>query len=364
MEEEGLTTRIVHAGRRFGVEHGGIHKPIHTSVQYGHDKVEDLIGVFQGTLKNSFNYARQGTPTTAALEALVTEMEQGRGSICFSTGMAALSAVFLTLLKAGDHLVSSRFVFGNTNSLFGTLGDLGVDGEQGRRRLGRRHRSRAAAEHAHRVCRNDRQPRHTGARPGRHRAAVPAARPAVRGGQHRHLAGAVPPAQRRRGPGDQFTHEDDRRPWRSAGRRRHRHRRIRLARLPQHLRQLSTGRRCRLGFAADSQEGPARHGRFACLPNRRTRSALARRRWRCGWRRAARARWHWPVSCNITPPWPLFTIRCSNRTRNMPLAKQHFGAGSWLLAFELRDASAMLPVLNRLAPARSRQRAWVTRAPW
>lgn len=127
MEEEGLTTRIVHAGRRFGVEHGGIHKPIHTSVQYGHDKVEDLIGVFQGTLKNSFNYARQGTPTTAALEALVTEMEHGRGSICFSTGMAALSALFLTLLKAGDHLVSSRFVFGNTNSLFGTLGDLGVD---------------------------------------------------------------------------------------------------------------------------------------------------------------------------------------------------------------------------------------------
>ena len=46
--------------------------------------------------------------------------------MCFASGMAALSAVFLTLLRAGDHLVSSRFVFGNTNSLFGTLGDLGV----------------------------------------------------------------------------------------------------------------------------------------------------------------------------------------------------------------------------------------------
>ena len=44
----------------------------------------------------------------------------------FATGMAAITATFLTLLKAGDHLVASQFVFGNTNSLFGTLRDLGV----------------------------------------------------------------------------------------------------------------------------------------------------------------------------------------------------------------------------------------------
>lgn len=124
--EPGFTTDIVHSDRRFGVEHGGVHKPIHTSVQYGFDRVEDLIGVFQGTLKGGYNYARQGTPTTAALEAKLTRMEQGLGSICFASGMAAISAVFFTLLRAGDHLVSSRHVFGNTNSLFGTLGDLGV----------------------------------------------------------------------------------------------------------------------------------------------------------------------------------------------------------------------------------------------
>lgn len=126
MVDPSLTTRIVHADRHFGVEHGGIHKPVHSSVQYGFERAEDLIGVFQGTLKSSFNYARQGTPTTAALESMVTSLEQGRGSVCFASGMAALSAVFLTLLRAGDHIVSSRHVFGNTNSLFGTLGDLGI----------------------------------------------------------------------------------------------------------------------------------------------------------------------------------------------------------------------------------------------
>ncbi len=117
---------VVHADRRFGVEHGAIHKPIHTSVQYGFDRVEDLIGVFQGTFKGGFNYARQGTPTSAALESKITLLEGGIGTVSFSSGMAALTAIFLTLLRAGDHLVSSQFVFGNTNSLFGTMGDLGI----------------------------------------------------------------------------------------------------------------------------------------------------------------------------------------------------------------------------------------------
>jgi O-acetylhomoserine (thiol)-lyase len=126
MKVRGISTEILHSDRSFGVEHGAIHKPIHTSVQYGFDRVEDLIGVFQGTVKGGFNYARQGTPTTAALEAKITALEGGRGTIVFASGMAAISAVFLTLLRAGDHLISSRYLFGNTNSLLGTLADLGV----------------------------------------------------------------------------------------------------------------------------------------------------------------------------------------------------------------------------------------------
>lgn len=123
-----LTTRLVHADRHVGVEHGGLHKPIHTSVQYGFERVEDLIGVFQGTIKGGFNYARQGTPTTAALEARITDMEGGGpGTICFATGMAAITSMMLTLLRAGDHLVASKHVFGNTHSFLGTLAGLGIE---------------------------------------------------------------------------------------------------------------------------------------------------------------------------------------------------------------------------------------------
>ena len=126
LQNPSFTTQIVHADRCNGAEQGAVHTPIHTSVQYGYDKVEDLIAVFQGTA-TGFNYARQSTPTTVALERKITQMEQGQGSIVFATGMAGICAVFLTLLKAGDHVVVSQFVFGNTNSVLGTLSDLGVE---------------------------------------------------------------------------------------------------------------------------------------------------------------------------------------------------------------------------------------------
>src|SRR5690349_14380023 len=103
MSDYGFTTRTVRAAQDAGAEHGAVHAPIHTSVQYGFQKVEDLIGVFQGRIKGGYNYARQGTPTTAALEATLTRMEGGIGTVSFATGMAAITATFLTLLRAGDH---------------------------------------------------------------------------------------------------------------------------------------------------------------------------------------------------------------------------------------------------------------------
>lgn len=125
-ENRVLSTDNVHSDRRFGVEHGGLHKPIHTSVQYGFERVEDLIGAFQGTYKGGYQYARQGTPTTAALESKITALEGGVGTVCFATGMGAIAATLLSLLRAADHLVASRYIFGNTNSLLGTLEGLEI----------------------------------------------------------------------------------------------------------------------------------------------------------------------------------------------------------------------------------------------
>jgi O-acetylhomoserine (thiol)-lyase len=125
MKNYGFTTTILHNDRQKGIEHGSLHKPIHTSVTFGYADARQLASVFQGK-EPGFRYGRQGNPTVAALEDKVSQMEQGVGTICFATGMGAIGAVFQALLRAGDHVVSSSFLFGNTNSLWQTVAGQGV----------------------------------------------------------------------------------------------------------------------------------------------------------------------------------------------------------------------------------------------
>jgi O-acetylhomoserine (thiol)-lyase len=120
----GFTTSILHADREAAVEHGALHKPLHLSVAYGYRDVRDLVAVFQGR-EQGYVYGRQGNPTTAALEEKVNRMEDGVATVCFSSGMAAIGAILLALLRADDHVVSSAFLFGNTNSMFNTLATHG-----------------------------------------------------------------------------------------------------------------------------------------------------------------------------------------------------------------------------------------------
>ncbi|MBK6396002.1 MAG: cystathionine gamma-synthase family protein [Betaproteobacteria bacterium] len=122
----GFTTAILHSDRDSPIEHGALHKPLHVSVAYAYKDAHDLAAVFQGRQPGHV-YGRQGNPTTAALETKVTAMEGGVATVSFATGMAAIGAIMLTLTRAGDHVVASRYLFGNTASLFQTLEAHGGD---------------------------------------------------------------------------------------------------------------------------------------------------------------------------------------------------------------------------------------------
>jgi len=124
--KRGFTTTILHSDLDQPIEHNSVHKPMHLAVAYGYSDARELAKVFKGELPG-FVYGRQGNPTAAALEAKVTKMEDGIATACFSTGMAAIAAVCTALLREGDHVVSSSFLFGNTNSLFGTYNTQGFD---------------------------------------------------------------------------------------------------------------------------------------------------------------------------------------------------------------------------------------------
>ncbi|MGH8647809.1 MAG: cystathionine gamma-synthase family protein [Burkholderiales bacterium] len=122
----GFTTAILHSDLEAPIEHHSVHKPMHVAVAFGYADARDLAKVFKGELPG-YAYGRQGNPTTAALESKVSKMEDGIATACFATGMAAIAATFTALLRAGDHVVSSSYLFGNTNSLFGTYNTQGFD---------------------------------------------------------------------------------------------------------------------------------------------------------------------------------------------------------------------------------------------
>src|SRR3972149_881189 len=124
--KNGFTTTILHSDLESPIEHFAVHKPMHLAVAYGYADARELAKVFKGELPG-YVYGRQGNPTTAALEVKISKMEDGIATACFSTGMAAIAATFVALLRAGDHVVSSSFLFGNTNSLFGTFNTLGCE---------------------------------------------------------------------------------------------------------------------------------------------------------------------------------------------------------------------------------------------
>jgi O-acetylhomoserine (thiol)-lyase len=124
--KKGFTTTNLHSDRLKKPEHGALHKPIHTSVTFGYDDVQDLVNVFQNKA-SGFAYSRQGNPTVNALEQKVTQMENGFATVCFATGMAAISSTIIALIKHTDHILASSYLFGNTRSIFQTFIDMGLD---------------------------------------------------------------------------------------------------------------------------------------------------------------------------------------------------------------------------------------------
>ena len=124
--KNGFTTTILHSDLEAPIEHNSVHKPMHAAVAFGYEDSRELARVFKGE-SAGYAYGRQGNPTTAALESKVSKMEDGIATACFATGMAAIASMCVALLRAGDHVVSSSYLFGNTNSLFGTFNTWGCE---------------------------------------------------------------------------------------------------------------------------------------------------------------------------------------------------------------------------------------------
>ena len=126
MSSKGFNTRLVHADRTLNQpEHGGVHTSTSQSVLFEYRDAQDLVDVFQGK-KMGHVYSRSSSGSVAALQNVLNDIEGGVGALCFSTGMAAIASALFALLKAGDHIVVSQYLFGNTRSFMATLEDWGI----------------------------------------------------------------------------------------------------------------------------------------------------------------------------------------------------------------------------------------------
>ena len=104
-------TRAIHAGQPNEEATGSVTFPIFQTSTY--EQIEP--GVHKG-----FSYSRTNNPTRQALEENIASLEDAAHGIAFASGLAAVSGV-LNLLRAGDHVLASRELYGGSHRLFTKL---------------------------------------------------------------------------------------------------------------------------------------------------------------------------------------------------------------------------------------------------
>jgi len=112
----GINTKIVHAGQHTDATTGAVTVPIYQTSTFAFKNARHGAALFAGE-EDGFIYTRIGNPTVRALEENIAELEHGFGGIATSSGMGAVSTVYVALLEAGAHIVSTASVYGPTRGL-------------------------------------------------------------------------------------------------------------------------------------------------------------------------------------------------------------------------------------------------------
>ena len=106
----GFNTKLVHAGFS-GDPTGAVNVPIYQTSTFAFKNAANGAALFAGE-EDGYIYTRIGNPTIRALEENVAELENGCGGIATSSGLAAVSTVFLSMLSQGDHMIGTSSVYG------------------------------------------------------------------------------------------------------------------------------------------------------------------------------------------------------------------------------------------------------------
>ncbi|WP_091846629.1 O-succinylhomoserine sulfhydrylase [Palleronia pelagia] len=105
-------TRAVHAGTRRS-QYGEVSEAIFLTQGFVYDSAEAAAQRFESLGEDEFIYARYGNPTVAMFEERIASIEGAEDAFATASGMAAVNGAMMSMLKAGDHVVSSRALFGS-----------------------------------------------------------------------------------------------------------------------------------------------------------------------------------------------------------------------------------------------------------
>jgi cystathionine gamma-synthase len=112
-KQAGIHTRAVHSGERDYRYKNAITVPISQTSTFVFPNTEEIKGYTSGKLPR-FEYGRYGTPTQAAAEGKLADIEGAEDCLLFDSGMAAVTVTLLALLSKGDHVVITDDVYGQT----------------------------------------------------------------------------------------------------------------------------------------------------------------------------------------------------------------------------------------------------------
>ncbi|MBW9108968.1 O-acetylhomoserine aminocarboxypropyltransferase/cysteine synthase [Microbacterium trichothecenolyticum] len=123
----GFSTRQLHAGAEAHGPHRPRATPIYLTAGFEFDDFDQGHARFAGT-DDGFSYTRVGNPTNAAAERRIADLESGIGAVLVGSGQAAVATTLLSLVRAGDHVLSSSSIYEGTRELLrDDLARLGVD---------------------------------------------------------------------------------------------------------------------------------------------------------------------------------------------------------------------------------------------
>ena len=95
-------------------EFGGVNPSISDSSTYTFLSAKTMFDTFEGNADGCYLYSRHSTPSNLYLGEALAAMEGTETANVYASGMGAISSVLLQLAKAGDHIVSSRTIYGGT----------------------------------------------------------------------------------------------------------------------------------------------------------------------------------------------------------------------------------------------------------